>query len=237
VWSEGAPIVPAATIFMFGTTVAISPEHLAGGAQDDGSGTVYVYDRVAAGWGNEHLLQTADAQAGDSFGSALAFTSNLLFVGASSAAVEDGTYAGRVQAFALGGTWQEQGRISPSTASDGLTFGSAIATAPGSAVLVRASVSAFAYAQPLGAACSADSGCGSEHCAEGVCCENACSDLCHSCKAELQAGEAPQDGLCRSIAANKNAREGGCPASLDPCGRTGFCDGVGACAVSAGMPQ
>lgn len=77
-----------------------------------------------------------------------------------------------------------------------------------------------------GSMCAKGKDCESGHCTEGVCCEQACSGACLSCR--LMGVE----GKCRAVAAGAAATEGGCrEESASTCGRTGKCDGLGACAV------
>jgi hypothetical protein len=78
---------------------------------------------------------------------------------------------------------------------------------------------------PLGAACQSSPDCNSGNCVDGVCCDVAsCAGPCRSCNL---AGAA---GSCQNLAANAQPRSSGCPAeSATTCGRTGRCDGAGAC--------
>jgi hypothetical protein len=72
--------------------------------------------------------------------------------------------------------------------------------------------------------CADDSDCASGHCADGVCCNVACSGPCLSCN---QTGSV---GRCRFIPAG--LPDPACSAqSPSTCGTTGLCDGAGACAL------
>lgn len=80
-----------------------------------------------------------------------------------------------------------------------------------------------------GRPCDDNSACASGHCVEGVCCESACSSGCTSCKLSGDRGR------CRPLSAGEPPRfEGACVAQdSSTCGRTGKCDGAGACATYA----
>ena len=75
-----------------------------------------------------------------------------------------------------------------------------------------------------GSACSSDSDCGSSHCAQGVCCNNACTGTCMSCA--LTATK----GTCTPIATGTDPLNQ-CTdvGSTNPCGTNGLCNGAGAC--------
>ncbi len=91
----------------------------------------------------------------------------------------------------------------------------------------------------LGAACGADREClrsGSEttgHCADGVCCNVACTDACSACRATLKQSGV-NDGECGAARAGTDPHDR-CPAhgAGDPCGTTGACTGAGACELEA----
>jgi hypothetical protein len=86
---------------------------------------------------------------------------------------------------------------------------------------------------PLGAACGSGPDCNSGNCVDGVCCDVAsCVGPCRACNL---AGAA---GSCQSLPANAEPRSSGCPAeAASSCGRTGRCDGAGACQLqTSGTP-
>lgn len=65
-----------------------------------------------------------------------------------------------------------------------------------------------------GIACGFDAECTSGHCAEGVCCDQACNDGCRSCLASLKSAGA--DGTCGPLAAQGEPRIGcTCTSSFD----------------------
>jgi hypothetical protein len=85
--------------------------------------------------------------------------------------------------------------------------------------------------KPLGAPCTSSADCNSQSCVDGVCCDIAdCSGPCRACN--LPGAE----GSCRNLAANAEPRAAGCAMeTASSCGRTGKCDGAGACQLySAG---
>ena len=84
--------------------------------------------------------------------------------------------------------------------------------------------------KPLGASCSLGKECASSFCAQGVCCENACTGACMACNLATP-------GLCVSVPDNSSDPQGKCTSTTqtNPCGSTGKCVG-GACAyVSKGQ--
>ena len=78
--------------------------------------------------------------------------------------------------------------------------------------------------KPLGASCSLGKDCASSFCAQGVCCENACTGACMACNLATP-------GLCVSVPDNSSDPQGKCTSTTqtNPCGSTGKCVG-GACA-------
>ena len=83
--------------------------------------------------------------------------------------------------------------------------------------------------KPLGAPCAAASDCNSGACVDGVCCDVAsCTGPCRSCNIP------GAEGSCQNLVANSDPRSEGCsPEAQDSCGRTGKCDGAGACQLFA----
>ena len=76
-----------------------------------------------------------------------------------------------------------------------------------------------------GGGCAADADCLSGHCADGFCCDTACSGLCVQCDKPGAAG------TCVMVAPGNDPHDD-CPA--DPaasCGRNGVCSGSGTCAL------
>ena len=85
----------------------------------------------------------------------------------------------------------------------------------------------LATLSPNGALCQVGSTCTSKNCADGVCCDKACTG-CYACTNALTAGAT---GQCLPISAGKVAHSA-CTASGTTCGLDGMCDGAGACSYS-----
>ncbi|MDI3291309.1 MopE-related protein [Polyangium sp. 15x6] len=79
----------------------------------------------------------------------------------------------------------------------------------------------------LGAPCSSADQCTSGFCADGVCCNAACSGLCQACTTALKGTGI--NGECGAIIAGTDPQNECGQQGVDTCGRTGFCDGGGAC--------
>src|SRR5204863_9415603 len=80
--------------------------------------------------------------------------------------------------------------------------------------------------QAIGETCSCDAQCSSGHCADGVCCNVACTEGCKTC-----ASPGAMLGTCvnRSIGDTPRAATT-CPVSpVSTCGLDGKCDGSGGC--------
>jgi hypothetical protein len=77
----------------------------------------------------------------------------------------------------------------------------------------------------LGQPCSTGAGCASGFCVHGVCCNNDCRQLCWSCTLPA----AP--GTCTMVPSDQDPHDD-CPAEApSTCGRSGVCNGAGACKV------
>jgi hypothetical protein len=115
------------------------------------------------------------------------------------------------------------GRGGASTAGTG---GGAIDTAPDLAPVMPTSVDPIDSAPApaaQGMPCTAATGCASGFCTEGICCNVACKDMCHSCAVPGLLG------MCVETPAGEDPRDD-CPAEpTATCGRAGGCDGVGHC--------
>jgi len=77
-----------------------------------------------------------------------------------------------------------------------------------------------------GDACLQGSECASSYCIDGVCCDRACDGTCEACSAGRKA--AGSDGSCGPASAE--TPEMACK-DENVCGKTGLCDGSGACAL------
>ena len=76
-----------------------------------------------------------------------------------------------------------------------------------------------------GAACEAATECQSGFCADGVCCNVACTGACVSCD------QVDQVGVCSPVPAGGEDKHGVCRQDApDSCGQSGYCNGQGGCA-------
>jgi slime mold repeat-containing protein len=73
-----------------------------------------------------------------------------------------------------------------------------------------------------GKQCNADSDCGTGHCADGVCCNTACTGTCQACAAAKKGGGA--DGVCGSVALGLQDTN-----ATTTCVGTRVCDGANNC--------
>lgn len=80
-----------------------------------------------------------------------------------------------------------------------------------------------------GAACTKASDCTSGHCVEGVCCDRACTGVCEYCPRATAAGT----GTCVPVPAGQDPFNTCRDDGPSTCGKTGVCDGKGACALYA----
>lgn len=82
----------------------------------------------------------------------------------------------------------------------------------------------------LGQPCSAGAMCASGFCIDGVCCDTKCDGTCVAC---TMAATGVKDGTCSPVTAATDPH-GSCPNDGAPsCGKTGDCDGNGACSFYA----
>ena len=88
----------------------------------------------------------------------------------------------------------------------------------------------FAVTGANGSPCLMPTDCGSGNCIEGVCCNDTCVGECVSC---IGANTNGADGVCNPIAPNTDPDNECDPELPATCGRTGECNGKGACAVVA----
>lgn len=105
-WVEQAKLLAsdAAAGAAFGTSVAVSGDRLVIGAPETGvGGTAYVFRRQGNVWIEEGRLVGGGVVAGETFGEAVAIDGGTVVVGASRAATPQGSSAGAVFVFGLGG--------------------------------------------------------------------------------------------------------------------------------------
>jgi hypothetical protein len=79
----------------------------------------------------------------------------------------------------------------------------------------------------LGQACGADPDCGSNHCTDGVCCNEECAGTCRAC---IKTATGVDNGTCANVMAGAPpVRPTECPIQKGTCGNNGLCDGDGTC--------
>jgi LPXTG-site transpeptidase (sortase) family protein len=150
-WSLSAP--QAGYQDQFGYAVAIDgntavigarnadPDLSSGPIQDTGAAYVYTYNGKA--WLLEATLTPKDAQAGDTFGVAVAISGSTILVGATGVALEDPNDtnkdikdAGAAYIFTRsGGSWVQQAKLTAADSAKDDTFGSAVAIYQNTAVV------------------------------------------------------------------------------------------------------
>ncbi len=85
----------------------------------------------------------------------------------------------------------------------------------------------YTFAAPRAAPCSSGRDCRDGYCAEGVCCNNACSGPCRSCRAVDQVDG--REGVCGNVAKGRDPLLQCQEQPIATCGQTGVCNGAGAC--------
>ncbi len=79
-----------------------------------------------------------------------------------------------------------------------------------------------------GQSCDGDAVCSSGTCVDDVCCNSRCAGTCSSCKLAGSVGQ------CQTVPQGQPPARNECPTQdVSTCGRTGLCNGAGACAVYA----
>jgi hypothetical protein len=79
-----------------------------------------------------------------------------------------------------------------------------------------------------GSPCAAATECTSGFCADGVCCDAACTGACQACSAAAKGQGA--NGACGPVMAGSDPHDTCATSAPSTCGTTGTCDGNGACA-------
>jgi len=106
IWSQVAKLVvaDAAPGIEFGSSVSLSGDLVAVGAQKDGSkGSAHLFRRSADGtWSQVQKISAADGASGDGFGNAVALSGNTVLVGASLADAGATTDSGKVYVYLTG---------------------------------------------------------------------------------------------------------------------------------------
>jgi hypothetical protein len=123
----------------FGTSGAIDGDWAAVGAPDNqGSGSVYVYQRVGSSWLEKQKLQANDAAIGDVFGSSVALAGSTLVIGTPNSSPSGILAAGAAYVFELvGSTWIQTAKIVSGDPDGGDIFGTSLATT-GDRILISA---------------------------------------------------------------------------------------------------
>ncbi len=122
----------------FGYTVAIDGNTAVIGARNHStveadnplskSGAVYVFTREGNLWYDEAKLVAKNAKAGDSFGTSVAISDNIIVVGATGVDIEEAEDAGAAYVFRRnGGAWTQEAKLSASDPLEQANFGAAVA--------------------------------------------------------------------------------------------------------------
>jgi hypothetical protein len=126
----------------YGCSVAISGDVALVGAsyQDVGgdvdAGAVYVFIRSGGTWTQQTELTASDEEAGDNFGSAVAFDGTTAIIGASNKSVTSVPTQGVAYVFTYAsGSWTERKELSPSYQVASEHFGSSVALSGGTALI------------------------------------------------------------------------------------------------------
>lgn len=129
----------------FGQSVAISGNLMAIGSPNEDSGgtnmgAAYIYELFGNTWVFQTKIVPADGQAGDTFGTAISMSSNLLLVGSKSHDINGVSNVGAAYVYAntSGNVWEEQAMLSSFDGLVGDAFGSAVAI-DGNVAVVAAS--------------------------------------------------------------------------------------------------
>jgi hypothetical protein len=84
---------------------------------------------------------------------------------------------------------------------------------------------------PLGVTCTTAGDCAGNQCADGFCCDSACSGTCTSCAVSGKAG------ACSPVPDGQDPKNQCDPSAVSSCGNDGSCDGKGACRKYAAGTQ
>lgn len=82
-----------------------------------------------------------------------------------------------------------------------------------------------------GSQCAMNSECQSAFCVDGVCCNSACTNTCQACSASKKGAGA--DGTCGPISTGLDPDNDCSQDAMSSCGKTGQCNGAGACQLYA----
>lgn len=121
-----SPEFPPETGFQFGRSVDIFGDRIVIGAPT-GNSAVYVFRKFGLTWFPESVLRPSGSSGGDSFGSSVAITTNLIAAGAPNDST-DGSQSGVAYIFShsTGAGWSQEARLDPSGVRTGDGLGSSI---------------------------------------------------------------------------------------------------------------
>ncbi|MET0230679.1 MAG: hypothetical protein ABW186_07090 [Rhodanobacteraceae bacterium] len=139
-WEIVQRIESATPIPTFGVTLALDGDRLAVGDVNNmgGPGRVVIYVRSGGLWTEQATIQPDDSAPNDFFGTTLALSGATLAVGSPTANDGIETRAGAAYVFAdVGGSWQQQARLTAPTPFQDRAFGTSLALA-GDTLLVGA---------------------------------------------------------------------------------------------------
>ncbi len=207
VWTQQQKLSVAGASQFGGTAEIVGDTTLIGGGNNS-----YAFDRTSSVWGAPQVLGS----------------NNVYSMTAALAATNDFLYA------KSGNTWslaqQLKSLDAPGYVSRTVNNGTyAVASDDGQGPSGAAYV--FTYGTANGTACTLGSDCVTGNCVEGVCCSTPCNGLCQSCKASLKA--TGLDGTCGPTKAGDDPGNECTQEAASTCGKNGFCDGAGACALYA----
>ncbi len=198
VWTEQQKLVSGNTgvVEAFGSALALDVDTAIVGATNH----AYALARSGGTWSVEQELVSGGTSP-FGLGNSVALSGDTALVGA----VNDDNY-GAAYAFTRSGTtWTEQQKIVPNETTTYNGFGTGVALVPGLALFggrlasspYTGEVFAFELGPADGSPCTANADCASQHCADGVCCDTACSAPCDACSV---AAGATADGTCSVVA-------------------------------------
>jgi hypothetical protein len=131
-WTFDQKVLPTQGSYndRFGNAVDIHGDYaIVGAMYESGNGNygaAYIFHRTSQGWQLEQRIIANTSSYGDNFANSVAITDNYAFVGADRVDIP-GSNAGVVYVFEKNGnTWSQVDMLSPSDASGGFYFGSAI---------------------------------------------------------------------------------------------------------------
>lgn len=80
-----------------------------------------------------------------------------------------------------------------------------------------------------GGPCTANGQCTTNYCADGVCCNEACTGLCKGCTATIKGSGGGADGECGFVVSGQDTQNECSQDAQSTCQKDGTCNGAGAC--------